>query len=246
VASGGYVFVYISEYSFLVIILCNSYVLLNEFVHLHIRVEDYSINLEKIVEGRTKEIRKLNESLKLQTELDSLTGIYNRGFFNNYFEIEVKRAQNEIQHKQKRKDLPCEMNFGLAIFDIDNFKKINDTYGHLVGDKVIIEIVNSIKKNIFARDIFCRFGGEEFVLLFTRTSKEGIIQAVKKIHKGVQDHRFEDDSVIADLNVTISIGVVTFDEASDFNNMEILQIADDRLLWAKENGKNRISFGSET
>ena len=244
VASGLYEFVYISEYSFLIIILTMAYVLLNEFVSLHSEVEEYTVSLEQKVQERTEEINKLNEELKHQAEMDALTGIYNRRFFNEYFELEIRRAQNEINHKRSDNDMPNDMNFGLAILDIDNFKKVNDTHGHLVGDRVLVETAAVIKKNIFTRDVFCRYGGEEFILLFTRTSKAGIIQAAEKVRTEVEKHSYYINPDLPHMHITISIGAVTFDEVSTISNKKILEIADDRLLLAKKTGKNKIVVNS--
>lgn len=245
VASRVYNFFYLSEYSFLVVILVMSYVLLNDFVNLHIEVEQNNINLEKKILERTNKIKKLNDELKYLVEIDPLTGIYNRRFFIEYFELEVKRAANEIKYNRLKPDKPSAMNFGLAIFDVDNFKRINDTFGHIIGDRVLIEIVNLVKRYIFTRDIFCRYGGEEFVLLFTRISSSGIIKALEKIRKGIERNPFYLDDTGNSYKITISIGAVTFDEVSETNNYnDILKIADERLILAKKSGKNKIIYKS--
>ena len=91
---------------------------------------------------------------------------------------------------------------------------------------------------IFSRDILCRFGGEEFVILFTRTSRDGIVQAIEKIRKSVEDHVI----VLADdggeTGVTLSIGVVIFEEVPGLATQQLLRIADNRLLAAKNAGRN--------
>jgi diguanylate cyclase (GGDEF)-like protein len=188
-------------------------------------------------------IKKLNEDLKQLAECDGLTGTYNRRFFNEYFEIEVKRAKSFIEHKahlepSQRND----MNFGLAILDIDHFKLINDTYGHLVGDSVLKQITDIMKENMFSRDVLCRYGGDEFVMLLTKTSPDGILQAAEKIRKEIDEHMFVFDEHSRCQHVTISVGLVIFNEVLDKKSGDILKLADDRLLTAKSRGKNRVVY----
>ncbi|MDP4181442.1 MAG: GGDEF domain-containing protein [Bacillota bacterium] len=181
----------------------------------------------------------LNDKLKTAAETDSLTGAYNRRFFNEYVDIEAKRLLSELNYTTESKH---QINFGIAIIDIDNFKKINDTYGHLVGDNVLIEVVEIIKKSIFSRDLICRYGGEEFVVLFTRTSKDGAIIASEKIRKEVEQHRFIFNDEIKNGQITISIGFACFDENMSYNIESILQLADKRLYTAKASGKNKLIY----
>ncbi|MBN1499457.1 MAG: GGDEF domain-containing protein, partial [Spirochaetes bacterium] len=179
----------------------------------------------------------LNQRLKNASEIDGLTGVYNRRFFNEYSEIEIKRIINERNYA---KNMNYTSNFALAIIDLDDFKKINDTYGHITGDNVLIQTVNIIKKIIFTRDIVCRYGGEEFVVLFTKTSKEGAIQAIEKIRKEVERSEFIFNDDVKEGHVTLSIGFASFDD-SNFNNInDILKLADDRLYAAKSGGKNKL------
>ena len=242
VASRIYLFIYLSEYSFMIVVLAMSYVLLSELASLYHAVEEANAGLEAKVEERTREITKLNEELRRQAELDSLTGIYNRRFFSQYLEIELRRARNRMEHGAGPLRGGNDMNFGLAMIDIDLFKRINDTYGHAAGDKALVEVVKIIQVAIFSRDIFCRYGGEEFVILFTRTSREGIVQAIEKIRRNVQDHSFllYDDE--RSTNITVSIGVVIFEELPKLTTQQLLRIADNRLLAAKRTGRNRVVY----
>jgi len=240
VASRVYPFLYLSEYSFMIIVLAMSYVLLSEFVSLYRAVEEANRNLEARVEERTGEIKRLNEDLKRLAELDPLTGIYNRRFFGEYLEIELRRARNRLEHKAVPLSEANDMNFGLAIIDVDHFKLVNDRFGHQAGDRVLVEIAQHIRANLFTRDILCRYGGEEFVVLFTRTSKEGIIQAVEKIRRSVAGHRFQPTEDQAAHPVTVSIGAVIFEDVAELSSAQILYIADERLLAAKAGGRNRV------
>jgi len=241
VAIQAYSFIYISEYAFFFIVLSMAYMLLDKFADLQADYEELTVNLEQKVDERTGEIVKLNEELKRLAERDDLTDIYNRRFFNEYLEIEIKRSRSYLQHKSElMASEGNEMNFGLALLDIDHFKHINDRYGHLAGDNVLKQVTDIMEGNIFSRDVLCRYGGDEFVLLLTKTSGNGILQAVEKIRKEVEEHTFQIDKNHQMQHLTISAGVVNFDEVPDKRSEEILKLADDRLLKAKSLGRNRI------
>ncbi len=244
VAARVYPFIYLSEYSFMIVVLTMSWVLLGELAQLYHRIEDTNATLEARVEERTREITKLNEDLRRQAERDSLTGIYNRRFFSQYLEIELRRARNRLEHRTVPLPEDNDMNFGLAMVDIDHFKRINDTYGHPAGDRAIVEVVAIIQEVIFSRDVFCRYGGEEFVILFTRTSREGIVQAIEKIRRRVDEHAFVVDDDHEAVRITVSIGVVIFEEVPQLTTQQLLRIADHRLLEAKEGGRNRVVYTS--
>lgn len=191
------------------------------------------------LEAQNTQIVELNLKLKEQAERDGLTGIYNRRFFNEYFAIEMERALNQYTHKLKEKQ---QMNFGVAILDIDDFKKVNDTYGHLSGDSVLKQIVEIIKKVTFSRDIVCRYGGEEFAIIFTKTDKEGAIRASEKIRQEVENYEFAFSDEKKDGHLTVSVGFASFDADWDMQNKDIIQIADKRLYIAKANGKNKVVY----
>jgi diguanylate cyclase (GGDEF)-like protein len=216
--------------------------LLDRFVNLHRAYEELNGSLEEKVTERTREIEELNESLKHIADHDDLTGAYNRRFFNEYFEFELKRVKNYLDYKARLPYQENEMNFGLAILDVDHFKEINDTYGHLVGDSVLKQIIAIIQENIFTRDVLCRYGGDEFALLLTKTSSEGIHQALEKIKKEVEEHAFVIDPEHPGRQITISAGLVNFSEVRDRDGLEALKLADDRLLRAKTSGRNRIIY----
>jgi diguanylate cyclase (GGDEF)-like protein len=243
VALRVYSFIYISEYSFFFIILGMAYTLLVKFIDLHKSNEELNVTLEHKVSERTIEIQKLNEDLKRLVDYDGLTGAYNRRFFNEYIDIEVKRANNWVDYKtQLEPDIENEMNFGSALIDIDQFKRINDTYGHLVGDRVLIQIVKIMQSCIFTRDVLCRYGGDEFALLLTKTSRDGIFQAAEKIRDGIDRHAFILNESHTNEHITISVGLVIFDEVPHRGSEETLKLADDRLLRAKRSGRNRIVY----
>jgi len=242
VAARVYDFIYISEYAFMIVVFSMFAVQLADLASLYHAIEEANRTLETRVEERTSEIRKLNEDLRRQAELDPLTGIYNRRFFGEYLDIELRRARNRQEHKVAKLQGMNDMNFGLAMIDIDHFKRVNDTWGHPAGDRALVEVVHVVQGVIFSRDVFCRFGGEEFVILFTRTSRDGIVQAIEKIQKSVEDHEImvTDDS--RSTHVTLSIGVVIFEEVPGLTTQQLLRIADSRLLAAKNAGRNTAVY----
>ena len=239
-------FIYTSEYSFSFIILAMAYTLLDSFVNLHTAFEELTVNLEHKVNERTTEIKELNEHLRHLVDHDGLTGVYNRRFFNRYFEIEVRRAKNSSEHRaQLVPSQDTDMNFGLAMIDIDHFKQINDTCGHLGGDNVLKQVIEIVERNIFSRDVLCRYGGDEFALLLTKTSISGILQATEKIRKEIDGHVFVFGANHKYQHVTVSVGLVIFDEVPNKQSEGILKLADDRLLRAKSNGRNRIVYDND-
>jgi diguanylate cyclase (GGDEF)-like protein len=246
VASGFYPFIYLSEYAFLFIVLAMAQTLHIEFINMHKKIENMNYELEEKVKKRTAEIEKLNEDLKYLAQVDGLTGAFNRRFFNEYFQIEIKRTMNSVTYRNKIDRVENDFDFGLSILDIDNFKQVNDEFGHLEGDRVLVEVVNEIKKNLFTRDIIFRYGGEEFVILFTRTSKDGVVKVNEKVRKCIEEKMFYFTEKQIPKQITISIGAVIFSEESDKSNLELLKIADDRLLIAKMTGKNKIVYTDRT
>lgn len=182
------------------------------------------------------ENENLKKKLQEMSELDPLTGAYNRRFFNEYLDIEIKRLESLSRYDPSNKT-----NFGIAMLDVDDFKKINDSYGHLVGDRVLVDVAHIIKSVIFERDIFCRYGGEEFSILFTHTSKEGAVIAIEKIREALLRHTFMTDKGKLDIQVTISVGFAYFHEEA--NIYKLLELADQRLYKAKADGKNEAIYG---
>ena len=123
----------------------------------------------------------------------------------------------------------------MAVLDIDNFKIFNDTYGHLKGDEILIMIGNSLNPQLRITDIFARWGGEEFVILFIETKLENAIQCSNNIRKNIEN--LEND---LDTKVTVSFGV---SEYKDNDTLESLFARCDKALYsAKEKGRNRVEF----
>lgn len=178
-----------------------------------------------------RENETLKTGLEEISEIDMLTGAYNRRFFNKYLDIEIRRLTSQIKYQQR------EIDFSIAMIDVDDFKRINDIYGHLAGDTVLKNVASIIKRVLFERDILCRYGGDEFVVLFTSTSKSGAIIAIEKILDRVGGLEFELGEDTHQAHITVSVGFASTDEESDI--YKLIDLADKRLYAAKESGKNR-------
>ena len=122
------------------------------------------------------------------------------------------------------------------MFDIDDFKSINDTYGHAVGDKVLVELCQHVLLKIRQNDYFFRIGGEEFIVLLTKTQKDGAITAAEGIRKIVEDNL----DIVEGKKVTISLGVTTVMEGDNCDT--IFHRVDSLLYKSKNNGKNTVTF----
>jgi len=165
------------------------------------------------------------ERFRHLAETDRLTGLFNKGKFNEVLKKEIERV--------KRYKRPL----SLIIFDIDHFKRINDTYGHKVGDEVLKELAKVIKKSVRKTDFVARWGGEEFVILALETDLEGAFKLAEKIRKTVEEHEFPTVK-----NVTVSLGVAQYIDGESPEDFIIR--ADMALYKAKEGGRNRVELAN--
>ena len=167
---------------------------------------------------------KLYNKLQKLSMYDSLTKAYNRRYFMVRYEEEFQRAKK------------LKLNVAFLMIDVDCFKKINDTYGHLVGDAVLREIARIIRENIREIDFLARFGGEEFSVVLPETDKTSAIMAAERISSRVSGERIKvfDEA----LNVTISIGLATFPQNTLHSDV-LVEVADKALYKAKLAGRNR-------
>ncbi len=177
-------------------------------------------NNKKIGYGSYRENITDKKILEYVSTHDTLTGVYNREFFQKELTKKTKSANRYDQ------------SFALAMVDVDNFKNVNDTYGHQVGDEVLKKLADSINKNIREDDVFARWGGEEFVIIANGADINSIIELIKKIQKEI----IKVDFGVAK-NVTASYGLTVYKEKD--NEESILKRADEALYLAKEKGRDR-------
>ena len=171
----------------------------------------------------------LDKTSRLEKEAitDGLTGLYNHRHFYNRLEFEINRAA--------RANSPV----SVLIFDVDNFKKYNDRYGHHKGDEVLRKCAAAIRESVRSVDIAARYGGEEFAVILAETDKEGAIVAAENIRRAIEELRFSDEEGDTTHNVTVSIGVSLYPADTKEVN-DLVKKADDALYTAKMEGKNRV------
>lgn len=166
-------------------------------------------------------LKKINAMLEKQATTDPLTGIYNRLKLTELLEFEIDRAK---RYKSQ---------LSVALFDVDHFKKINDTFGHLKGDEVLKELVSLVAANIRCTDFFARWGGEEFIIVASDCSLKKTVSLAEKLRVLVAEHDFPISQP-----VTISLGVTTWRE--DDTGTTLTGRADKTMYTAKHRGRNRV------
>jgi len=164
---------------------------------------------------------------RLRSLIDPLTKLYTRYYFSDVLLYYFEKAFNE---KGELTVVMC---------DIDNFKKINDTYGHLTGDEVLKEIAKVLREHVRTTDVVGRFGGEEFIILFPSTGLEDAINIVERLRRHIRE--------IAGFpfNISLSFGVANYPKCQVFKSEELIQKADIALYNAKNTGKNKIVVYTE-
>ena len=156
---------------------------------------------------------------------DSLTGLYNNAYSKHFLKVDLQKAE--------RQGYPI----SLIMADLDNFKQVNDEYGHITGDLVLKEIAAILTKNIRLTDVAARYGGEEFALILPYTDPDDAIILAERILSAVRSHSFTVKETTLDLNLTISLGLATYpDHAASVS--ELFERADQALYKAKELGKD--------
>lgn len=172
-----------------------------------------------------------NKQLQKESITDELTGAFNRRY-----------AMKLLKEKFNRAVLNPETGFSVAMIDIDNFKSVNDTYGHLAGDAVLKKVVESFSKALREVDVIGRYGGEEFLILIS-TRKDVALKVCERVRTSVESAKTAWNGT--ELWVTVSIGLVSFD--SNIKTVEeMVAMADLSLYKAKKLGKNRVVRYSET
>ncbi len=183
------------------------------------------ITEQKLSERKLTEANTLLQKLSLT---DALTGLANRRYFDERFEIQRNDA---IQN-----DIPLT----IAMFDIDYFKSFNDAFGHLEGDHCLQALANEIERNLHrSGDFLARYGGEEFIAIFSETEEQAAWDKANKIRKSIENLKIPSANSAVSQYVTVSIGVVSMKPSSDHMS-ELIENADKALYQAKTEGKNRV------
>jgi diguanylate cyclase (GGDEF)-like protein len=174
------------------------------------------------VRSLTREVTRTHQ----RAITDALTRLYNHGFFRQRLEIEIERARETGDQ------------VSLVIFDIDHFKKYNDTYGHEEGNEVLVSVAAIMKRIGRRGDVIARYGGEEFVALLYGASSEEARAFAETVRTAVEKHPFAEAPGRSPRHVTVSAGCATFPPAADED--ELIKQADERLYQAKAQGRNRV------
>jgi len=176
-------------------------------------ISDYAV-ISKKLETKVSEVTWLSQT-------DSLTQIYNRHKLDEIFPLESARAKSSNTE------------LAVILFDIDHFKKVNDTYGHETGDTVLVELTRLVKNVVRKSDLFVRWGGEEFLLLVPDTLVE-VERLAERIRQQVMNFQFTRVKT-----VTISLGVAAYEPEADTLDSLVAK-ADEVLYKAKQGGRNRV------
>lgn len=184
-------------------------------------------NLEARVQMRTQELEESTKKLEELAHTDALTSIDNRYSIMNTLSHEIDRAN---RYKSK---------LSVVMYDIDHFKDINDTYGHDVGDDILVALTQLVKKNCREIDFLGRYGGEEFLIIMPNTSRDEAKEFAHRIRLIVQKHSFK---IIGKL--TVSMGLIEYRENEELK--ELFKRLDTLLYKAKNNGRNRLSSDDGT
>lgn len=163
----------------------------------------------------------LYKKTQLLSVTDGLTGLYNHRYFQERMQIELSRAQR------------YDLNFSLIMIDVDNFKDINDTYGHLIGDELLIKVSLHLKKTVRESDAVARYGGDEFVILLPETAKKDAMVVGERIRVDLIERK-----IGGNIGVHVSAGVSAYPDDGVYSQ-DIIKKADDALYRAKQEGRNR-------
>ena len=171
-------------------------------------------------------IQKANERLEHLAITDGLTGLFNHRCFRSRLDEEVERAN------RYKIPLSC------MIFDVDNFKRINDSHGHLQGDSILCEIAKRTSRTVRRSDIVARYGGEEFVVIMPQTTADGALAQAERIREAIASHPCIGDH--GPIPVTVSVGVGVLDHEHNMDCEGLIAAADKAMYEAKRAGKNRV------
>lgn len=201
----------------------------SDLVFKPIRYRELMLRLKRVLKERQLSIdrAKMLKTLEKLAITDGLTRLYNLRHFYKQLEIEIDRC-NRYGHS-----------LALLLLDIDHFKKCNDTYGHLEGDKVLIKLGQTINVCLRTMDSAYRYGGEEFTIILPETTGKEANNVAERISASVESERFSTEAG-EDFSITISIGVTEYFKEEQLSTF--IHRADQAMYKSKAKGRNRISF----
>lgn len=188
-----------------------------KYSHINTTNDHFILSMTDITE-----LEEESKKFEIQATTDELTKVYNRLKFNQIMEKEISKSKR------------YNMSFSIIMFDIDKFKTINDTYGHQIGDSVLIEISSLIKSKIRDTDIIARWGGEEFMILTTCTNIKQAKMFAEKLRFEIENFNFKG---VPKVTSSFGVGEFSLNETQD----ELIKRIDDALYMSKEKGRNRVT-----
>lgn len=194
-------------------------------------LQDALVEKNRELDKANRELDRKREELLALSRTDPLTGLFNRRCFEERLTVEFARSN------RYRSPLSCLM------LDVDHFKKVNDTYGHPFGDKVLQAVAKVAAKTLRDVDLLARYGGEELIALLPETGPQEAFRVAERVREGIEGLLFEwkdDDETVKPVKVTASLGVATFPVPSIDSSDTLLRAADDCLYEAKQAGRNRV------
>jgi diguanylate cyclase (GGDEF)-like protein len=197
------------------------------------RVAAFKQEHQRLLESLALQIASAlqNANLYELAMVDGLTGLFVRRYFDARIEEEIERS--------KRYGSP----FSVVMMDVDDFKKLNDEYGHLVGDRVLRAIANVVKAQMRGVDTAARYGGEEIAVILPRTEMVGAYSLAERIREAIAELRITtDEDPPKALGVTASLGIAAFPESRAADGEDLVRRADRALYRAKKTGKNRVEL----
>ena len=187
-------------------------------------------NVEEELKLVNEKLEEANSQLRVLSARDSLSGLYNHRYFCEELEKAFKLYQDQEKDGRPK-------DFSLIILDIDDFKNVNDTYGHLMGDFVIKYLADTMLANIRENDRCFRYGGDEFAILLLDTKKDMAIEIAEKLRSIVEKTPVISRDIR--ISITTSMGVASFSDVKD--SKDLIRKADERLYLSKNTGKNKVS-----
>lgn len=196
--------------------------------------QDELFDLIKNIDIMRNELSSNIKSLEHMVNIDALTGLYNRRYFNEHFKNQWEWANKNSEP------------ISLILLDIDNYKLFNDTYGHLAGDDCLKKIADYLSKfNDPPFNFVSRYGGEEFSLLFLSRSKEEVIQLSEQIREDILNLKIPHETSPTHKYVTVSIGVASVIPNEETSSQKLILKADRALYYSKNNGRNQVTYFNE-
>ena len=177
---------------------------------------------------RNRTLRERVEDLRLKSVTDGLTGAYSHAYLQEILALELASARQQ------------ESPLSVLMMNLDNFKSINDTQGHLFGDRVLKEITETVQANIRAEDVLGRYGGEEFLVVMPGADAEVSAKIAERIRQSIARVSIGEENGNPGLRATVSIGIATYGGGGKPDPVRLVDQADRNLYAAKRSGKNRV------